>query len=181
MPLEAGKTYNLETEKLTLDADFSQAFKSRYNSISLGSDLSFLSGTKTLDNNFSFYGKYGWNHTTFEFGPVLQLHIYDKGFGMNTTYLIGGYFDYNYTPNRAPREWIFGPSVQVSLGNRNFEAGGSAQLTQAKLSAFLTWYINNSPVALKTELGYQIQRVSSASDENDLTGVASQIYLTYYF
>lgn len=180
-PLEEGKTYQIETEKITLETDFSEQFKSRYNSISIGADLSFFSGTKTLDNNFSFIGKYGWNYTNFEFGPVVNLQVYDKGFGTSTTYLLGGYFDYNYIPNKAPCELIFGPSVQLLLGNRTFETGGSAQLSQAQLSLFLTWYINNSPLALKSELGYQIRRVTSSTGENDLSGVVSQIYMAYYF
>lgn len=180
-PLEEGKTYQIETEKITLNTDFSEQFKSRYNSISLGADLSFFSGTKTLDNNFSFIGKYGWNYTNFEFGPVINLQVYDKGFGTSTTYLLGGYFDYNYTPNKAPRDLIFGPSVQLLLGNRTFETGGSAQLSQAQLSLFLTWYINSSPLALKSELGYQIRRVTSSTAESNLSGVVSQIYMAYYF
>lgn len=180
-PLEAGKTYNLETESLTLETNYSTQFKSRSNSVSLGFDLNFLNGPKTLDNNISFFAKYGWNHISFEFGPVLRASMYDKGFGTNISYLVGGYFDYNYADNKSPRDLVYGASVQAALGNKNYDSGGSAQLTYGQVALFLSWFINNSPVVLRTELGYQITKVTSAAAENTLSGVASQVYLMYYF
>lgn len=143
--------------------------------------MSFLSGNKTQDSTFIFFGKYGWNHMTFEFGPVLQLDIYDKGFGVNTTYLVGAYFDYNYAENKSPRDLVYGPTVQLALGNRDFESGGSAQIAQGEVGGFLTWFINRSPVALRGELVYQIRRVSSSTDEVTLNGGGSRIYLMYYY
>lgn len=180
-PLEIGKTYNLESENLTLSTDFSSQFKSRLNSISLGYNFNFLSANKTQDSTFAFFGRYGWNHSIFEFGPVIQVEIYDKGFGTNTTYLVGGYFDYNYGENKSPRDLVYGPTAQISLGNRNFESGGSAQLSQIQVAGFLTWFINRSPVALRIEVGYQTRRISAANDETTLSGAASQLYMMYYY
>lgn len=180
-PLEAGQTYNLENEAVTLHTDYSAEFKSRYNSITLGASVALISGNKTLENDVRFIGRYGWNHSRFEFGPTLDFEVYDNGFGTGTNYLIGGYYDYNYVENRSPREMVYGPTVQFALGNRNYASGGSSQITQLQVGGFFTWFINGSPVALKTELGYLYRKVTSSAAESALTGFNSQIYLIYYY
>jgi hypothetical protein len=180
-PLEAGKTYSLESDAMTLQTDYSTQFKSRFNSISLGLDVSMINGNKVVDNSAAFKMRYGWNHRSFEFGPIINIDIYDKGFGTNTDYLLGGYFDYNYTDNKAPRDLIYGPTMQLLLGNRSFDTGGSSQVTQAQLGGFITWFINESPVALRSEATYLYRRVNSSSTETNLSGFTTQIYLMYYF
>ncbi|MBC7459051.1 MAG: hypothetical protein H7235_12275, partial [Bdellovibrionaceae bacterium] len=90
--LEAGKTYSLESDAITLQTDYSTQFKSRFNSVSLGLDVNLISGNKVVDNLAAFKMRYGWNHRSFEFGPIINIEVYDKGFGTNTDYLIGGYF-----------------------------------------------------------------------------------------
>ena len=180
-PLETGKTYSLEADALTLQTDYSSQFKSRANSISLGLDVSLVSGNKVVDNTAAFKMRYGWNHRSFEFGPIVNIEVYDKGFGTNTDYLVGGYYDYNYNDNKAPRDLVYGPTVQLLLGNRSFDTGGSAQITQAQLGGFLTWFINGSPVALRTEATYLYRRVNASSAETTLSGFTTQMYLMYYF
>lgn len=180
-PLEAGKSYSLEGDAITLQTDYSTQFKSRFNSISLGLDVNMISGNKVVDNTAAFKMRYGWNHRSFEFGPIVNIEVYDKGFGTNTDYLLGGYFDYNYTDNKAPRDLIYGPTMQLLLGNRSFDTGGSAQITQAQLGGFITWFINESPVALRSEATYLYRRVNASSAETTLSGFTTQIYLMYYF
>ncbi len=180
-PLETGKTYSLESDTMTLQTDYAAQFKSRSNSVSLGLDINLINGNKVVDNTAAFNMRYGWNHRTFEYGALVNVELYDKGFGTNTEYLLGGYFDYNYTENKAPRDLIYGPTVQLSLGNRAFAAGGSAQITQGQLGGFLTWYINSSPVALRTEAAYLYRRVNSSDTETTLSGFTAQFYLMYYF
>lgn len=180
-PLETGKTYSLESDAITLQTDYGNQFKSRFNSVSLGLDINMISGNKVVDNEAAFKMRYGWNHRSFEFGPVLNIEIYDKGFGTNTDYLLGGYFDYNYTDNKAPRDLIYGPTAQLLLGNRSFDTGGSAQITQAQIGGFITWFINETPVALRSEASYVYRRVNSSSTETNLSGFSAQIYLMYYF
>jgi hypothetical protein len=180
-PLEAGKTYNLEADALTLQTDYSSQFKSRSNSVSLGLDVNLVSGNKVVDNTAAFKMRYGWNHRSFEFGPIVNIEIYDKGFGTNTDYLFGGYYDYNYNDNKAPRDLVYGPTLQLLLGNRSFDIGGSAQISQAQLGGFLTWFINGSPVALRTEATYLYRRVNASAAETTLSGFTTQMYLMYYF
>ena len=179
--LEVGKTYNLESEGITLKTDFSTQFKSRLNSISLGAQLNLISGTKTLENTFVLNGKYGWNHSSFEFGPVINLEIYDKGFGTSTDYLLGLYYDYNIKENKSPTDLIYGPTVQFALGNKNYNAGGSSQISQLQAGGFTSWFINSSPVALRFELNYLTRKVISSNAENTLSGFNSQMYLVYYY
>ena len=179
--LEAGKTYSLESDAMTLQTDYSTQFRSRLNSVSLGLDINFMNGNKLVDNTAAFKMRYGWNHRTFEFGALINIELYDKGFGTNTDYLFGGYFDYNYIENKAPRDLIYGPTMQLSLGNRTFAAGDSAQITQGQIGGFVTWYINSSPVALRTEATYLYRRVNSSAAETNLSGFTAQLYLMYYF
>jgi hypothetical protein len=180
-PLEMGKTYNLESDAMTLTTDYSTQFKSRLNSISLGLNVNIMSGTKVVDNLAAFKGRYGWNHRTFEFGPTVDISIYDKGFGTNTDYLVGLYYDYNVGENKAPRDWVYGPTMQLALGNRNYDTGGSAQVTQAQLGGFMTWFINSSPVALRSEATYLYRRINNTANETTLNGFTAQLYLMYYY
>lgn len=182
--LQEGKVYNLENDTkdtLAVSVPALSSFKSRYNSISLNIDMSFIKGSKTTENDFNLNARYGWNHTHFEFGPAVILDINNYGFGVNTNYLIGGYFDYNSVPNRSPRDLVYGPSGQFLIGNKNSDSGSRSQLTQIQASGFVTWFINQSPVAIRTEVGYVYKKVNSSSNETNLSGAVGKMFLMYYF
>lgn len=182
--LESGKTYYLTTDEdaaISTTTDFGTEKKSRYNSISLGGQFSFVNGNNVTDNTFSIAGRYGWNHSKFEFGPSVNLMGTNQGYGMALDYLLGGYFDYNWVQNKYPMQTVYGPSIELSLGNKQFSEGGSARIFYARASAFITWYINNSAVAIRSEAGYSYKKITSSQNDTSLSGLSGQFFLLYYF
>lgn len=181
--LEVGKTYYLNSDDSLVSepTDFGGEKKSRYNSISLGGQFSFVNGNNVTDNTFSISGRYGWNHSKFEFGPAVNLMGINQGYGMALDYLVGGYVDYNMVQNKYPTQTIYGPSFEMSLGNKQFSEGGSARIFYARASAFITWYINNSAVAIRSEAGYSYKKVTSSQNDTGLSGLSGQFFLLYYF
>lgn len=156
------------------------AQSSRSRSIAFGLTGDLFSGKSVNENSLTVFTKHGWNFSSFEFGPSLKFNLYDLGFGTNIDYLAGAYLDYNIVDNKPPNSIIYGPTIEFTMGNKNYGSDGRAQLTQLKLGGFLTWFFNSS-FALKSELAIAVKKVNIETSESNLTGVASQIYFDYYF
>lgn len=183
IPLEVGKTYTIDSENLVFNEHTSKQanIKSRLNAIHLGAHLQFLNGDSILENTFSINGKYGWNHLVFEFGPQLKIAGADLGSGYNIDSLVGGYFNYNLVKNKFPTDLIYGPSFQLLLGSSQLSGGGSAQLVEATALGFITWFINQTSIALNTEFGWRLKKITSTKSDTMASGLTASLNLVYYF
>lgn len=180
IPLEVGQTYEIQNDEVAIDT-LSTKNQIRNNSLQLGAQLQSLSGTNIQDNEMSFNGRYGWNFETFEGGPTLTYESVDLGAGTDSTFLVGGYIDYNLTKNKSPNIMIWGPTASVEFGSKQFKAGGSASLLNIDGGGFLTWFMAQSSTALRVDGKYHIQKISTTTTETTLSGFKSNIYLIFYF
>lgn len=108
---------------------------------------------------------YGWNRGTVEFGPIGILGMADRGgaAGNVTTFGAGGFFDFNFSPNRPGNDSIFGAGVQGTYQSTS-GGGASSSVTTVVPSGFLKWFVlGRSSTALRFDLGYQYQSQGGGS------------------
>lgn len=178
--LEEGQTYELQSDVIAIDA-YSTKSQSRRNSFQIGAQFQSSTGSSAQENRISVDGRYGWNFEIFEVGPTLSFNSVDLGAGAESDFFAGGYADYNVQKNRAPVEFIFGPTVSMEFGSKQLKSGGSASLFNANIGGFLTWYLNQSTVALRTEAGFQSRKIATTTTDSTLTGFSSKLFLVFYF
>ncbi len=153
----------------------------RSSAISFGLNSEFINGSQVQDNSISAYLKYGWNFSSFELGPTLRLNFYDFGFGANTDYLAGIYFNYNFNDNNSIHSTIYGLLVQIEGGNKSYASDGRALIKQVQTGLFLTSFLSQTSLAIKTELALVGRQIKANDTEVSAQGLTSQIYLIYYY
>lgn len=184
-PLEEGQSYELMTEPVSQDVDYkSSVLSSRRNSLTLGGQLDFLRSDLSQRNRFSFQGRYGWNFSTLEVGTFAEMTSQDDGAGATTTILGGGYFDYNFIPNRDPKKMIYGPFALLGIGSTSYPsstAGGSVSTLQMNFGGFMSYFVGNSATALRGEAYAIYQQVNTTAQQSTLTGLGLRGLLVIYF
>lgn len=182
LPLEEGKTYDLQGDAISADVNYSNAgFKSRQNSFTLGINFGYLKGDTVNRNSYELQGRYGWNFSYIEFGVVGDIDYVDVGAGGTTNFAVGGYFDYNLVTNRDSKNLIYGPFALVTIGSLQSSGGASSSIIDLNAGGFLSWFLTHSSVALRAEGFADIQQVSSSVGQTTLTGVGGRGLLVVYF
>lgn len=185
-PLEEGQTYELVTDSsVSEDVDYkSGVFKTRNNSLTLGTKLDFLKSDNAQSTTYSLQARYGWNFSTLEVGAVLDVTSSDQGAGATTTLMAGGYLDYNIIQNRDPKKVIWGPFVLVGFGSTSYPAtatGGSSTSLNTNLGAFLSYFIGDSSTALRGEAYGTYQQVNTTATQTSQVGGGIRGLLVFYF
>lgn len=182
LPLEEGQTYELLTEPISDEVDFkSGVVKSRSNALSFGAKFGYLKSDTTETTSFSLQTRYGWNFSTIEIGLLAEADSIDTGAGATTTYLGGGYFDYNLVANRDPRQLIYGAFVLAGFGSTKVPSGSANNKIEANAGAFISYFISDTTTALRTELFGVYQQQNTSTANVNITGVGSRLLLAFYF
>jgi len=182
IPLEEGQTYTIDGGAISQNPNYAGSFTQiRKNSLSLGLNLYSIKGDTVQENAIDFKGLFGWNFDFFEFGPMLSYKSLDVGAGATQTVTGGAYFDFNIERNKAPQSFLIGPTASASFGVRNFPSGGSANILGFDIGGFLKWFLFNSSTALRFDLTYRYQKISSPTAEVAVSGFATTGYLSFYF
>ncbi|MNL33964.1 hypothetical protein D3C87_1559030 [compost metagenome] len=129
---------------------------------------------------FSINGKYGWNLGSFEFGPKLQFDSTDDA-GAKTSLLAAGAFgDFNLIPNADGENFTYGVGAQAAFGTR--EASSiSYSLMDAKLGPFVKWFPYGGTFALRADLLYGYQKLSSSDFDVTESGLIMTVGISNYF
>ena len=185
-PLEEGQTYELVTESVSQDVNYkTNVFSSRINSLTLGAQFDFLKTDAYQSNSFSFQGRYGWNFSNLEVGIIADVSSKDLGAGATTTFLGGGYFDYNFVPNRDPKKIIYGGFALLGIGTTSYPSGstsgGSSTVLQTNLGGFFSYFIGTTSTALRGELSGIYQQVNTTALQSTLLGIGARGLLIFYF
>ncbi len=181
IPLEEGKTYDLDSTPMAVSVDYSaQGFKSRQNSFSLGMNFSSFNSSIVQRTNFSVQGRYGWNFSFLELGLAAQVSFLDQGGGGQTDFSGGGYFDYNLITNRDSRAFIYGLFTMLMLGSTQ-KNGGSASLVDLNAGAFFSYFPNHSTTALRLESFADFQQVTASTQATSLSGFGARALMILYF
>ena len=185
IPLTEGEVYDLQTSPIAENVNYqTKGLKSRQNSFMIGGNFVSLRGTDYNKNAGAIQARYGWNFTNLEFGAAAEASTEDLGAGSTTSFLLGGYFDYNLVANRDPRAFIYGPFAFAGFGSVNSpssKGGGSTSTIEVDGGGFLTWFFANSPVALRLEGFATLQKLNTATKQTDVTGFGTRGFFVYYY
>ncbi len=185
VPLEEGQVYDLAVEPLSQNVDYkATGLRSRQNSFSIGGSIYSLRGDEYQRNSIALQGRYGWNFSMLEFGVVTGFTSEDLGAGATSEFLAGGYFDYNLVPNRDTKNLVYGVVGVLTFGSRQFPAttgGGSATTLDLNAGGFISWFINSSAMALRAEVFFDYQQISTTTKQTNVTGFGSRALMVFYF
>jgi hypothetical protein len=183
--LVEGQTYELAVQPLSEEVDYKQSvLKARNNSLTLGTSFDYIKSELLSDSRFDLQARYGWNFSTLEFGVLVKFSTSDQGGGATTSFLGGGYFDYNLVSNRDPRNFVYGPFVLLATGSTqypNAATGGSSTKLESNLGGFLTYFLVNTNTAVRGEAYYNYQQINTTAQQNSVAGFGFRGLLLFYF
>jgi hypothetical protein len=149
---------------------------SRKNLIGLGvNQLYFLNNSATSKSvtGIKLNGRYGWNTGRMEFGPIATLEYESRDNSSTRLMAIGGFFDYNFTPNISGQKLVYAATGDLSFGQLS-EKQGSFEPTSTIINLFVggtvKWFGLSDHFALRADAGFNLQR--STPDSGDATSLA---------
>jgi hypothetical protein len=143
------------------------------------SSLSSSNGTtSTNSTTIGVSGTYGWNTGTWEYGPQFLLTMLSSSTSM-TIYAIGGFVDYNLTPNMPGVDFLWGAGGSAGL---NSSSGGGTSSSGMSFFAggFNKWFPIGHPVSLRTDLGLSYSQ-SGSTVKTTQTGLLAKAGFEVYF
>lgn len=184
-PLIEGETYIIQTSKqsglISEDVSYPKSNRSRENSFSAGINSSFFKADNLQEHEIDLEGRYGWNFGDYEVGPLIHISLLDEGAGFNTDFHVGGYFDYNITPNVGREDLIYGLTAQAFGGNREFTNGASSQVFAMGAGGFLSWYLMGSTTALRFEGLVESKKIATSTASSSALGFTGKMLFAFYY
>ena len=158
---------------------------SRGNLIGLGlNQLYFLSNSQTSGASTSksrtgikLNGRYGWNSGRMEYGPIATLEYESSDNSSVRVMAIGGFFDYNFTPNVSGVKSIYFAGADLSFGQEGTKIGPS-DTTSTVIKGFvgggIKWFGISDNFALRGEAGFYMDR-STPDSNNTVTNAGAML------
>lgn len=180
--LVPGQVYELSPDEFG-DASMSQPMRKYLISISaaLSSTKADAAGSEN-ETDFSLTGRFGWNHATYEFGPLGGYASNATGSITSTIFRLGGWADYNMIANTPGEIFIYGLGGSLSLGQSDYGAGSKRDLMNVFAGPFVKWFPTGSNAGFRIDLGYAYQKESGGiGSDVTVSGLVSEIGLIGYF
>lgn len=159
----------------------------------VGSSFSFFSGTdSSAVSNISTSGhasdmnliaRFGWNFENYEVGPLLAYRSVDSDYQAvhYSSLMLGGFGDYNFTPNRNGETTLFAGTGELSYGNYSPKGGSSGNITAFFLGGSMKWFGLTNSTALRADLGYDYKKIVIGSASITSSGFALRAGISTYF
>lgn len=113
---------------------------------------SLASSTSTKDNEMEFLGRFGWNLENYELGFIFGYTSNETDSSAYSAISGGGFFDYNFTPNRPGTSSILGLAAESTYTSITSSTGGSGM--GVTVSGFMKWFTLGPSTALRLDAGY---------------------------
>lgn len=179
--LRPGQAYELAQDDF---GDSGAEFSSRQYVINVGMSLLNTksdAANSTNDTSFTVVGKFGWNFSDFELGPMLSYNSESSGNATVNTIKFGGFGDYNMIPNIAGESFIYGLGAQGSLGQRDAGNNAKVDLMTMSLGPFAKWFPNGGNYGFRVDMLYLYQNRSGAGADVTISGFGAEVgYIAYF-
>lgn len=139
--------------------------------------------TKTSATFYNINVRYGWNQEQYEFGPFTNMTFAKyKNSSEISSYQFGGFFDYNFIPNKPGEDIIYGAYGEGSFGN-NKNAGVSNTSLIIAGGGFVKWFIFSPALAVRANLSYSMETQDRSNGYSDITinSFGGNLGLSHYF
>lgn len=180
--LAPGQVYELSPDEFG-DTSMSQSMRKYLISVSatLTSTKSDASGSEN-ETDFSVTGRFGWNHATYEFGPLGGYASNATGSITSTLFRLGAWADYNMIANTPGEIFIYGLGGNLGIGQTDNGAGNKRDLMDVFVGPFVKWFPTGSNVGFRFDLGYIYQKQSGGiGSDVAVSGLATEAGLIGYF
>lgn len=180
-PLNQGGVYDLISQD-----QFGGEDEPANRNYSLGFNFNF-SNTKsdaanaTSRTDATFIGRFGWNLATWEFGPLVRFVMTHANDATTTTWGLGGFGDYNFTPNITNEAFIFGLTGWGSFGNEDRGTGTKVDLVDVFGGLFVKWFPTASSACFRVDFGYLYERQTVTGGYYTSTGLSASAGIYAYF
>lgn len=142
------------------------------------------SATSNSTTGFRLQGRYGWNQEVFEFGPLAELDYSSTTGQSSRTLLGGGFFDFNFVPNKPGIPTIYGVGATADVGQVSTTTG-STDVSSSQFDLFVggnvKWFGLSENVALRGDAGFSMSRTSVNGTATTNSGLLIQGGLAFYF
>lgn len=126
--------------------------------------------------------KYGWNSQSVEYGPVI-------GYSFTTidkidikTLLLGGFFDFNFSPNTAEATSLWAFRATLGLGqDDNSAQPKEASINQLTAGLVYKWFGLSTNFAFDFDVSYMMRNRSLDSQKSTQSGIIAKLGLQTYF
>ncbi|QDK45978.1 hypothetical protein DOM22_12860 [Bdellovibrio sp. ZAP7] len=181
-PLAPGAVYDLISED-QLGDDSGPATRKNFVGLNLifGNTKSDAPNS-TNETTMSLMARYGWNLGTYELGPLVQMTMTHVSDVTATTWRVGGFADYNFTPNTPGEAFIFGLTAWGAFGNEDRGNGAKFDIVDIFGGGFVKWYpTTSSSACFRIDFGYQYERQTVAGGYYSDTGITGSAGIFAYF
>ena len=145
------------------------------------SNMKSDAANSTNETSMDLMGRFGWNLATFEVGPLLQITMAHANDVTATTWRVGGFVDYNFTPNISGEAFIFGLTGWGGFGNEDKGNGTKMDLVDGFGGAFVKWFPTSSSACLRIDFGYLYERQTVTGGYQTNSGLSSSAGIYAYF
>lgn len=179
--LQPGRIYEANSPELLNNISSSAArdyvFALSFNLLNTKSDAT---GAQN-ETDISLTGKFGWNFSNFELGPMMSYSSNDSGDLTTTIFKLGAFADYNIIANIPGEIFIYGLGGTAAFGQFDNGITAKQDLLDAFVGPFVKWFPSGSNMGIRFDTGYIYQKQSIANTEVTVTGLSANIDLLAYF
>lgn len=179
--LQTGQVYELSSDEIRSGSSESNA--RTYGvavSASISSTKSDASGAQS-ETDMSLAARFGWNHGTYEYGPLMSYSSNGNGSITTTMYKLGAFGDYNMIANVPGEIFLYGIGGLFDIGQLDSGSGVKRDLMDFFVGPFIKWFPTGSPVGFRFDGGYIYQKQSSSSTSTTISGLDVSAGITAYF
>lgn len=139
--------------------------------------------TSASSSELNLVARYGWNMEQYEAGPILLYRNVDSNYQSvhYTSIGVGGFFDYNFTPNRMSESTIWAVTGEGTYGTFTPKSGSGGNSMGLFAGGTLKWFGLTSSTALRADLGYDYQKITVGSSSINASGFTLRTGIATYF
>lgn len=161
---------------------------SRNNVIDVSGEFSIMNNSSTSQTTtaLSLSGRYGWNMETMEYGPIVGLAYESAPGSSSRTLAAGGFFDFNFTPNKSGVRGVMGVTGDAQFGQISQQIASTAESTSTVMNFFVggtyKYFGFADNVAIRGDAGLEYDRTTpSSGTASTSTGLMTRLGLSFYY
>ncbi|MES2965356.1 MAG: hypothetical protein V4760_15840 [Bdellovibrionota bacterium] len=158
---------------------------SRNNVLALSGQIAVTNSNSNTTTQFAVSGRYGWNQETIEFGPIVTLGYSSSPNLSSRTIAGGGFFDFNFTPNKSGVRGVMGLTADAQFGQDATKVASNPESTSTTMDFFVggtyKYFGFADNVAIRGDAGLEYDRDTSGSTTTTSTGLKVLLGLAFYY
>jgi hypothetical protein len=179
-PLQNGQVYELTSES------FSEPTSGGSRDHVIGLQASFSSGKfdsagAKSETVISLQGRYGWNHGTYEFGPLVGYSSTNSSGTTISTIRGGAFGDFNLVPNSAGEAFVYGAGGSATFGSNDSGSGVTRTTMSFAAGPFVKLFNLSGSFAIRLDGLYQYDKYSGNGGDATYSGFLLLAGFSNYF